>query len=255
MEPRLAFTAEYWSDSAVVCRALEDSAGPIVDQQFGLFETWAQAYVFALRLNEGLEIGPREATQIVTSSKLVTQAILETTASQRPQTKRSFFREAAGQIKVQFTIAELDLALTFCRLIKTKSTRNAHRMIRDARNALFNSLYFAIHYDLSDSDLETIATKLEMLKTALQDVSLHQYHQLGDIRSIRKQYREVHGKKVDWISHWIEEGILFFTVRFTDGKCFSVTYSPCVLLDTVDFCDMSAGDEVILKSYYQRENL
>jgi hypothetical protein len=72
---------------------------------------------------------------------------------------------------------------------------------------------------------------------------------------LRKQYREVHGKKVDWISHWIEEGILFFTVRFTDGKCFSVTYSPCVLLDTVDFSDMSTGNEVILKSYYQREDL
>lgn len=56
---------------------------------------------------------------------------------------------------------------------------------------------------------------------------------------LRKQYREVHGKKVDWISHWIEEGILFFTVRFTDGKSFSITYSPCVPLDTVDFSDMS----------------
>lgn len=72
---------------------------------------------------------------------------------------------------------------------------------------------------------------------------------------LRKQYREVHGKKVDWISHWIEEGILFFTVRFTDGKCFSVTYSPCALLDTAHFSDMSTGNEVILKSYYQREDL
>jgi hypothetical protein len=72
---------------------------------------------------------------------------------------------------------------------------------------------------------------------------------------LRKQYREVHGKKVDWISHWIEEGILFFTVRFTDGKCFSVTYSPCVVLDTVDFSDMSTGDDVVLKQYYQRPNL
>jgi hypothetical protein len=72
---------------------------------------------------------------------------------------------------------------------------------------------------------------------------------------LRKRYREVHGKKVDWISHWIEEGILFFTVRFTDGKCFSVAYSPCVILDTVDFSDMSTGDNVILKEYYQRPNL
>jgi hypothetical protein len=72
---------------------------------------------------------------------------------------------------------------------------------------------------------------------------------------LRKQYREVHGKKVDWISHWTEEGILLFSVRFTDGKCFSVTYSPCVLLDTVDFSDMSTGDDVILRTYYQREDL
>jgi hypothetical protein len=72
---------------------------------------------------------------------------------------------------------------------------------------------------------------------------------------LRNRYREVHGKRVDWISHWIEEGILFFTVRFMDGKCFSVTYSPCVVLDTVDFSDMSTGDEVILKHYYQRPNL
>lgn len=72
---------------------------------------------------------------------------------------------------------------------------------------------------------------------------------------LRNRYREVHGKRVDWISHWIDEGILFFTVRFTDGKCFSVTYSPCVTLDTVDFSDMSTGDNVIVKEYYQREKL
>jgi len=72
---------------------------------------------------------------------------------------------------------------------------------------------------------------------------------------LRNRYREVHGKKVDWISHWIEEGILFFTVRFTDGKCFSVTYSPGVVLDTVDFSDMSTGDEITLRQYYQRPNL
>src|SRR5258708_25484387 len=72
---------------------------------------------------------------------------------------------------------------------------------------------------------------------------------------LRKRYREVHGKRVDWISHWTEEGILFFTVRFMDGKCFSVTYSPGVVLDTVDFSDMSTGDDVILKQYHQRPNL
>jgi len=72
---------------------------------------------------------------------------------------------------------------------------------------------------------------------------------------LRRRYREVHDKKVDWISHWIEEGILFFTVRFTDGKCFSVTYSPSLILDTVDLSDTSTGDDIILKNYYQRKDL
>jgi hypothetical protein len=71
---------------------------------------------------------------------------------------------------------------------------------------------------------------------------------------LRKQYREVHGKKVDWISHWIEEGILFFSVRFTDGKCFSVAYSLQVVLENVDFSDASTGDLVILKNYYRRKD-
>src|SRR6267154_992911 len=40
---------------------------------------------------------------------------------------------------------------------------------------------------------------------------------------LRRRYPEVHGKKVDWISQWYEEGLCFFDVRFMDGQNFSVT--------------------------------
>jgi hypothetical protein len=43
MEDRIAFTAKYWGDKAVVCRSSEDCPGPAVDQEFGEFETWTQA--------------------------------------------------------------------------------------------------------------------------------------------------------------------------------------------------------------------
>ena len=33
---------------------------------------------------------------------------------------------------------------------------------------------------------------------------------------LRRRYREIHGKKVDWVSRSIEDGCLYFTVRFTD---------------------------------------
>lgn len=68
---------------------------------------------------------------------------------------------------------------------------------------------------------------------------------------LRRRYPEVHGKRVDWISHWYEEGLCFFSVRFTDGKEFSVACRPVIVTDTVDFSDMKSGDEVIIRQYYR----
>ncbi|HEY6269778.1 MAG TPA: hypothetical protein VIX11_15875 [Candidatus Acidoferrum sp.] len=81
MQERIAFTAKYWGDKAVVCRSSEDCPGPAVDQEFGEFETWTQANAFAGRLNEGLEIPPAEAEQIITSSILRTSGLLRDASS------------------------------------------------------------------------------------------------------------------------------------------------------------------------------
>ena len=69
---------------------------------------------------------------------------------------------------------------------------------------------------------------------------------------LRRRYREVHGKKVDWISHWHEEGLCFFDVRFTDGKNFSVTCHPVMVTDDISFSDVKTGDAAILREYYRR---
>ncbi len=71
---------------------------------------------------------------------------------------------------------------------------------------------------------------------------------------LRRRYPEVHGKKVDWISHWHEEGYLSFNVRFTDGKNFSILCSPTIVTDFVDFSDMKTGDDVIIREYYHRRD-
>ena len=71
---------------------------------------------------------------------------------------------------------------------------------------------------------------------------------------LRRRYPEVHGKKVDWISHSYEEGYLFFNVRFTDGKNFSILCSPAIVTDIVDFSDMKTGDAVIIREYYKRRD-
>jgi hypothetical protein len=69
---------------------------------------------------------------------------------------------------------------------------------------------------------------------------------------LRRRYPEVHGKRVDWISHSYEEGYLFFNVRFTDGKNFSILCRPAIVTDIVDFSDMKTGDNVIIREYYKR---
>ncbi len=71
----------------------------------------------------------------------------------------------------------------------------------------------------------------------------------------RRRYKAIHGKKVDFIKHWLEENILFISIRFMDGTNFSIQYEPMVELMGVEYSDMSSGDDVILKQYYRRQDL
>jgi hypothetical protein len=70
----------------------------------------------------------------------------------------------------------------------------------------------------------------------------------------RRKYPEIRGRKVDFVKHWMEEGILFFSVRFMDGTDFSVQYEPTAELIGVDYSDMKSGDMVILKEYFRRRD-
>jgi hypothetical protein len=71
---------------------------------------------------------------------------------------------------------------------------------------------------------------------------------------LRRRYPEVHGKKVDWISHWSDEGLCFVSVRFTDGKEFSIVCRADLVTDAVDLSDWKTGDQVILRNYFQRKD-
>ena len=69
----------------------------------------------------------------------------------------------------------------------------------------------------------------------------------------RRRYEAIHGKKVDFIKHWLEENILFISIRFMDGTNFSIQYEPTVELVGVEYSDMSSGDDVILKQYFRQQ--
>jgi hypothetical protein len=71
---------------------------------------------------------------------------------------------------------------------------------------------------------------------------------------LRRRYKEIRGKKVDWVSHNFEEGFLYVGIRFTDGTYFSLQFSPSIVTDGIEFSDMSSGDDKILKTYYRRRD-
>jgi hypothetical protein len=66
---------------------------------------------------------------------------------------------------------------------------------------------------------------------------------------LRKRYPEVHGRAVDYISHSIEDGSLFFTVAFKDKTTFSLRFACEMFITGADFGDMRTGDLEIVREY------
>jgi hypothetical protein len=65
----------------------------------------------------------------------------------------------------------------------------------------------------------------------------------------RRRYPEIHGKVVDFINHSIEDGTLYFTVRFKDKTDFSLRYACDMFVVGADFCDFKTGDFEMIREY------
>lgn len=66
---------------------------------------------------------------------------------------------------------------------------------------------------------------------------------------LRRKYPEVHGKVVDFITHTIDDGTLYFTVRFEDQTSFCLRYACDMFVVGADFSDWRSGDFHILREY------
>jgi hypothetical protein len=65
----------------------------------------------------------------------------------------------------------------------------------------------------------------------------------------RRRYPEVHGKVVDFLTHSIEDGTLYFSVRFKDKTDFSLRYACDMFVVGADFCDFKTGDSEMIREY------
>lgn len=66
---------------------------------------------------------------------------------------------------------------------------------------------------------------------------------------LRNRYPEVHGRAVDYISHSVEDGTLFFTVAFKDRTNFSLRFACEMFIVGADFGDMRTGDWEMIREY------
>lgn len=71
---------------------------------------------------------------------------------------------------------------------------------------------------------------------------------------LRRRYKEVRGRRVDWIDYCFEDGWLCVGVQFMDGTHFSLQFSPVIETEGIEFSDRSSGDDVILREYFRRRH-
>lgn len=70
---------------------------------------------------------------------------------------------------------------------------------------------------------------------------------------LRRMYKEIRGKKVDWVSYSIEDEWLYFTIRFTDKTALHFQASPKLTVEELELSDWTTGDDKVLRTYYRRK--
>lgn len=165
---RIAFAAEYWGEAAVVCCAREDQPGPVVEQQFGVFETWTHANAFANKLNQGLDISPEDARQIVTSAMLAKGELL------RSEHDASLWRFRPNLKNIEDThlrslLLELDAAVSICQLARLyRRVKPSERAMRGARHITGHANQVMRAMQIDGAALDEIHRRLDQLQIELE---------------------------------------------------------------------------------------
>ncbi len=156
----------------MVCRAVEDCPGPVVEQQFGEFPSWTQAHSCATKLNEGLDLDLRAVRQIVTSSILASACVVQEALKSRDSWEGTRVEIETRAAQLRFVLSELALALTFCRTAAGLSGAPVLRVLLQAREALRHSAQFLKSFNGSYQDMEQVAASAETVKVAYEEVTL-----------------------------------------------------------------------------------
>ena len=69
------------------------------------------------------------------------------------------------------------------------------------------------------------------------------------LESLRRRYPELQGKVVDFVDHNVEDGVLYFSIRFKDKTNFSLRYRCGTFCVGADLCDVKTGNFEVMREY------
>ena len=169
--PRMAFTAEFWNDRAVVCRATENHVGCSVVQEFGAFQSWTEANQFANKLNEGLGLSPEEARELVAASLLAVSDRLRIAVRENQFWDLAPVIVRAHSLQVRSIVVNLELARTFCHIASCREPcSKIEQLVQTAARALDSALAHLPQLRLSRDEAEELFIGIELLKTELHNI-------------------------------------------------------------------------------------
>ncbi len=74
---------------------------------------------------------------------------------------------------------------------------------------------------------------------------------------LRRQFPEIHGKLLDYVTHSYDDGWLYITLNFTDGTNFSLDFTfnePAIVPKLIDFGKYVDGDYENICTYLHRKD-
>lgn len=168
---RFAFAAQYWDDCAVVCRAVADRPGPILEPRFGVFDTWTRANALANRLNQRLQISRMEACEIISHSLMLRDFLIHSACKPRLRSPLPPGLLQGRRVHLNFVRAQLQLALTFCNSAQLRPAASL-RILRNAQNVLREANLFILRYNGDPRDLDGIASSGDSLAARLRELGI-----------------------------------------------------------------------------------
>lgn len=172
---RIAFQAVWWGQQACIARARENLPGPVVDQEFGTFDSWTHAQAFAVSLNEGLGLDPADAMQILLSAGMACPDFAVTSARGASLTALSPAVLSSRFARRRLLHARLDLAFTLCEVAQTVAPGPAPlRILRSVQASLEAALESCSQLATDEAELELFLSRLrELAATAARVCQLH----------------------------------------------------------------------------------